>query len=183
MKKKYNNIIISKRYAKALFYYSIELGESDLVYNDLIKLENLIYKIDNLDLLIKNPLIINKKKIEIIIELLNFSSKISLQLIELIIQNNRELIIKLIIIEYKKIYHYKNKIYIIKLITPIYFDINFQKQIINKILYKINQNYQYKIDNKINNEIIGGFCIYIEEKKLDFTIKKLIFDIKNNFIN
>lgn len=180
MKKKYNNIIIAKRYAKALFYYANELGESIIVYNDMKKLEILI---SNFYFIIKNPLIINKKKIKIIIELMNLTSKSTLKIIKLIIKNNRELIIKLVAIEYQKIYRYINKIYKIIIITSINIDKSLQKEIINKILYKSYKNIQYEIENKIDNKIIGGFCIYIEDKKLDFTIKKSIFDIKKNFIN
>lgn len=185
MKYHYNNSLIAKRYAKALFIYGNQIGESDLVYHDLRMLKTYIDQIPNLNFFINNKLMLINKKLEIFFEIIKFSSIISSNLIKLLFQNNRIFILQAIILEYENIYNKINNIYKIQIITAIDIDILFQKKIINKLIsiYKLDNTFKYEIDHKINHEIIGGICIYIESKKLDLTIKTMMFHIKNNFIN
>lgn len=176
-----NNFKLSNVYAKSLYDYANDLKKSNLVYHDMKKVEKILRKFPKIIYyVLNNPLIKMNIKLNIIYSYFNFSCNLSKRFYKMVFFKKRGNILLDISIEYQKIYEYAKGIVKLQIISTIPLN-NFLYEKILIIVNKINSNVKYEILNTIDKNLIGGICLYIEDKKWDFSIKNTLIKIKKNF--
>ncbi len=172
---------ISVRYSKALFLTSQEKNVLERVNDDVLLLYNTCLNIEEFNKLLENPIVSSSTKRKIIESV--FSSnvhEITLSFLYLILKNNREAFIEDITRVFLDLYRKKMGFVSVSLTTAISIDDNLRKKIIKLI------NTAYKADvemtESVNENILGGFKLQIEDKLLDASVSTSLKKFKKELL-
>jgi len=139
-----------------------------------------IKKSNDLDLLLKSPVVNTDKKQQILLAVFGKNiSKLSTLFLDLISSKKRESLIQLIASSF--IEQYKNFKNII--VTEVTSAISLDNKQLNSIvsLFENTNNSTYEIVEKVSPEIIGGFIIRVGDKQIDASISKELRELKKTF--
>ena len=178
-------MVISKaaiRYAKALLDLAIEMKSLEPVYEDIVMIDGICQSNADFIAMLRSPIVAKRKKVEIYEAV--FQGKVNemtIGFLKLITTNSRENILPEItgsfIAQYKK-----NKgILDVHVTSAIALEDNVKKGIFEKI----HQHFEGDIEmhEKIDQSLIGGFVINIEDKQIDASIKNQLTNLKNILLN
>lgn len=176
-----NQSKISVRYAKALYQFSKEKNELDKVKNDMALLENTC-KIPDFKLALDSPQAKPLQKLEFIKAL--FSGKISettLSFINLVVSNKRDAYLEDMARQF--LYVYRKDQGIKKVTVTTAKKINTEQR--NKILSFVESNYNVNadIEERVDQSIIGGLILRIEDQQLDSSVSNKLKKIKQALFN
>ncbi|XXS36544.1 MAG: F0F1 ATP synthase subunit delta [Candidatus Karelsulcia muelleri] len=157
-----------KRYAKGFFFLVFNSKKEIFIKNEIEKILFILRK--NYIKPINTPFFKKKEKIFFFNKLM--IDKILLKLIQLLINDNKELLFISICLEYLK--YFKNKLSIID-----FFFLSKKHIIKYNIIFILNKREKtFIINNNIDN-IIGGFLLKGEYQYCNFTINNFLKKIKN----
>ncbi|HET9678472.1 MAG: ATP synthase F1 subunit delta [Buchnera aphidicola (Tetraneura akinire)] len=173
-----NRITIARNYSKAIL--NIAVKDGSIEYWEYVL--DLFSKVIELDIVKKKIFFSKNYVLEIFYSVLN--NKIDRKvrnLLSLIIENNRLLLLPEILKQFSILKNLKDNIIEIFLIS-VY---RIESLILDKITKKLVKDYPLKkilIKQKIDKSIIGGLIILVDGKKIDFSILAQMRQI-NNFLN
>jgi F-type H+-transporting ATPase subunit delta len=172
---------IAARYSKALFESVKEKKKLDKVYVNMNLVLNTINENHEINDFLQNPLVTAAHKESMLTAL--FGKKVeveTIQLFKLLIQNKRELYIqsiaRLFIDKYKS---FKN-IRTATLITAAPVNDSIKKKLIDLV----KETYQAEIElvEKIDEKIIGGFILRVDDQQFDASVHTRLAQIKQEFL-
>ena len=174
--------LLAKRYAEAVFELAIETKQVDRIAEDL----KLVYKVldENRELrkIISNPVIDTSKKINILNKLFGEQGKISdisIRFLNLITRKGREIYIMGICQAFENIYlEYKN-IVRAELVTAFDPDKEIRETVMAKL--KTISNKEVELNEIIDDNIIGGFIVRIEDYQLDASVANQLKKLGKSF--
>ena len=171
---------ITKRYAKSLIELSIERDQLMECYNDLVLVNKVCSENNDFILMLKSPIIGTDKKLAIIKSIFtNQLSKLTLSFIEIITKKKRESLLSSIAKSFIELYKTHNKIISASVITSVPLDESLREKII--LLVQKDTNFEVELDEKINQEIIGGSIVNIGDYQLDNSVKTQLKNLKNSY--
>lgn len=174
--------LLAKRYAQAVFELAIETNNVDRIAKDM----KLVYEVldENRELrkIIANPVIDASKKISILNKVFGELSgvcNLSIRFLRLITRKGREMYIMGICEAFDDIYlDYKNivKAELVTAYTP-------DKEIREAVLAKIKKisDKNIMLNESIDEDIIGGFIVRVEDYQLDASIATQLKRLSKNF--
>jgi F-type H+-transporting ATPase subunit delta len=170
------------RYAKALLDLTIEMKSLQKVYADVVMIDEICQ--DNRDFLamLQSPIIQKRKKIEIYKALFDGKvQEITLNFLNLITSNSRENIIPQITESFIKQYKTNKGILEVSVKSAIALEENVKKGIIEKV----QQHFKGEIElhEQVDQSLIGGFVVTIEDKQIDASIVNQLTNLKNILLN
>jgi len=172
---------ISVRYSKALFLTSQEKNVLESVNDDMLLLYNTCLDIEEFNKLLENPIVPSSTKRKIFESV--FSGKvheITFSFLSLILKNNREAFLEDITRVFLDLYRKKMGFVSVSLTTAVSIDDDLRNNIIEMI------NTAYKADVKmiesVNENILGGFKLQIEDKLLDASVSTSLNNIKRELL-
>lgn len=175
---------IGVRYAKALVSLSIEKNITSEVYLDVQLLNDTFNMQTQLSHFFLNPTVKTSRKIQLIKNVYKDNiSELTLNFILLVIKKGRELFLKDIFRNFFDFYRKLNKIKEVKLITHQEISEDTKENIIKLISKYLTDEYSVDIQHTVDNNLLGGFIMNVENKELDLSVKSQIELIKRNLIN
>lgn len=164
-----NNGKISIRYAKALLFSAKEAKVEEKVYSEMVTLESAFAQIDLLKQAMTNPTLTKEEKIKLINSVFNNkASKLTQSFITLVVNNSREDYFHRIALSYQDLYRKDKNIVVTHLTTAIEADEKIKSQIIKSV--EKQENSKVELRTSINPEIIGGYILDVDGKRLDASI-------------
>jgi len=162
--------IISKRYAKALFSFAIEMDQMEHVYADMLLVADVIQQNRKLYFIFKSPVIPGAKKIRIVRSLFEkHVSHLSMRFLELVLKKERALLIRFIAEGYIELYKDFNDIITIILLTAAPIEEGIRKEILDQLGYITNKTID--LVEEVNPGLIGGFILKLKDGKYDASIR------------
>jgi F-type H+-transporting ATPase subunit delta len=172
-----NESRISVRYSRALFQSALDKKILDTINRDMILVKD-ICAVPEMKEFLSNPVIRPSKKIEILHNLMGKDlHELTLSLIDLVVKHGREkylpAIARMFIHETKK----HNGITESVLTTAVKVDPEIKKQVSDMIA----NLFKTKVDLKeiIDESIIGGFVLKVEDNYIDGSVRNKLRKIKN----
>jgi F-type H+-transporting ATPase subunit delta len=148
----------------------------DNKYSDIQNLLDIININNDLYHFLSNPLLNSKKKYFFLYIIFNFDNFFS-KILQFINFKNKSSITT----TFMKLWNTKKKWIQINVITAIPLSYSMEEYIL--IFFKKYKNIKFFLEKKVNNNIIGGLILCIEDKELDSsleeTIRKLKIQLKN----
>jgi F-type H+-transporting ATPase subunit delta len=175
-----NQSQISVRYAKALFQIASEKQLLDEVYRDMGMLTD-TYGIPEFQTLLVQPFLKASQKCRLVESVLKkYINATSLSLIELVIKNKRETYLPGIARNYKDLYRKARGIRSAILVTahPV------EEKVINRLRELIRKTFtgEVELTKRLNEEIIGGFVLTIEDMQYDASVARNLQKMKNQLL-
>lgn len=175
-----NESKISVRYSRALFLSALDKNILDRIYRDMILISE-ISAIPEFRELITSPVILPSKKAKIIHNTLGKNlDALTLSLIDLVVKNGREsylpAIARVFISQTKEHKGITETI----LTTAVKVDEKIKKQIADFI----SDSFKTKVELKeiVDDNIIGGFMLRIEDKYIDASIRTKLNKIRKELL-
>jgi F-type H+-transporting ATPase subunit delta len=173
-------ILLAKRYAKALFELTLQEKATTRVHSDMEIVADVMAENRELRRVMTNPLITASKKYSLIKSLFGtFLSPLSLKFIEILIRKGREQQLAEIAIQFNKLYLDFNNIAVAELVTAYPSDASLRAKITELVAQNTDRTLQFK--ESIDPEIIGGFKLKIDDYLFDATISKIISNLHKEF--
>ncbi|WP_455542825.1 F0F1 ATP synthase subunit delta [Intestinibacter sp.] len=170
--------VIANRYAEALFQIGEEDNKTDNLYNELKEVSSLMTTNNDLNNVMKSPLVSKNEKIQLIDTL--FAGKIDNDLknfLKVLIEKGRISSIKAIEATYKELLNDKNNIIEGYVISAVSMDDEKIKELEKELSKKYNKN--VTLTNKVDKSILGGVLVRLGNTEIDGTIKTRLDGLKN----
>ncbi|MDD3771299.1 MAG: ATP synthase F1 subunit delta [Weeksellaceae bacterium] len=171
----------AKRYAKGLMQFATEIGKSSEINQEMIDLKNSIQNSRELAQFLSSPVLDSRRKNEIAKELFKNFSPATQNFIKLVIGQRREGLLRQIATQFNALYDYSNNIRTAEVISASELNDELIQEILNKAKAKMGENYSYKIENKVNPDLIGGFILRVGDKQIDSTVRASLNKLKKEF--
>ena len=173
---------VASRYAKSLFAISLENSAIDIVKKDLEQIEKMCSESTDLVSLLHSPVVKFDKKTEILKIIFPSLSTQTQQFVAFLCEKRREDSLRGIIQEFFQLYKKHNNIETIVLTTAHPLNTT-SKSNIDELIKNIVNNPIKKIDliTKVKEDLIGGFIIEIQDKRLDTSVKQTLNLLKREF--
>ena len=175
-----NESQISVRYAKALFQSALEKKQLDTVYGDM-ELVSDTCKVDDFMEMMMMPSLQVSQKITMANALFQkHLSKLSLSLINLVIENKREAHLAGIARNFSALYRKNQGIRSASLVTATPIDDASLKDI--KALIKKAYDSEVELSSAVDEDVIGGFILTVEDQQYDASVANSLKKIKKQLL-
>jgi len=174
---------LAARYAKSILDLSIEKGQLENVYNDMLFLQAACRTSKEFVNLLRSPIIKPAKKGKILDAIT--AGKISAltdAFIKLLLNKERESHLPEIANAFVDQYKTYKGIQVVKLTTAVPVGEEVRQAILRKVQSSEN-GHQIELDTAVREELIGGFIIEIGDRMVDASIAHELNNIKNQFQN
>ena len=173
---------IARRYAKAFFEFSHELGKIEAISKDVQYICDTFQENKELRFAITNPIIHIDKKNAILHAL--FKDKVdsvTLQYIQLVLKKRREIHLDLMCLEFDKLYKaHKNIVTLfIDSVEPL------EKYVLTAITNKVKSylDAELEIIERINPQLIGGVALHFNDYFVDASVKNSINRLRKELVD
>ena len=169
--------VIANRYAEALFQIGEEEKLTDMLYQELSEIVNLIKVNQDLFSILKSPVISKKEKISLIDNI--FEDKININIknfLKILIEQDRISFISDISDSYKELLNEKYNILEGFVISAIPMKKEEIKELEEKLSEKYNKN--VTLENKVDKSILGGVLVRLGNEEIDGTVKTRLDKMK-----
>lgn len=169
--------IVANRYAEALFQIGEEENLTDMMYQELSDVVNLIKVNQDFFSVLKSPVISKKEKISLIDNI--FENKININIknfLKILIEQDRISFILDISDSYKELLNEKHNILEGFVISAIPMKKEEIKELEEKLSKKYNKN--VTLENKVDKSILGGVLVRLGNEEIDGTVKTRLDKMK-----
>ncbi len=171
---------VAARYAKSFIDLTLEQGVLEQAYSDMKIILTLCETNPDFVNFLKSPLIKTDKKQAVLKKIFNKKlNKITDAYIQLITGKKREIYLAEIAAEFVNQYKEKKKILTAVITTAKGIDDIIRKEIME--IVRGTGSSEVVLQEKINNDIIGGFILRIGDKQVDASIARKLNTLKRSF--
>ena len=168
------------RYAKSLISISKEQNSLETSFNDMLLVSSVCSSNKDFVNLLKTPIVKTDLKIKILNELLAKSiSDLTLSFIILIAKKKREILLPEITECFIALYKNNKNIKEVSVVTAKPLDDDLRKEVMSYI--EKQSNSKIELEEIIDESLIGGAIIRMDDKQLDASISSKLKSLKNQF--
>lgn len=171
---------LAKRYASSLLSLATEQNKLEKVLSDMQYIGRVIDESNELEVILKSPIIKDSQKISVLQKLFGEDiDALTAKFIELLIKNSRETYLHEVIYSFINLYELKKNIKTAYITTS--------KPLNEKNLAKLKElTKRIKADSvnivqQIDESIIGGFKINIDDLQIDASVQSKLKELKREF--
>jgi F-type H+-transporting ATPase subunit delta len=162
--------VISTRYARAIYEYAAEKGNETAVYKEMQLLAKNFMAFPTLRVVMNDPTIAPEQKINVLVTACGMQVNETLkQILRLVIENKRANYMENIARMYDEVYRKAKGIVIVQLTTVEPASEKTKQALIPVIARATGGKVEFHTET--NPDIIGGFILQIEDKRLDASVK------------
>jgi len=171
---------LASRYAAAFYNFVVETDSIEIAYNDILLVQKVVTENKELKTVMESPIIPVEKKIKIFKKIFTkTTTETTIKFFTLVLKKRREPQMLMICREFIKIYYVKHNI------KEVYIT---SSQLLSQKMKNYLQNfiekdspYTYFFYYSVDNKIIGGFVIKIDDLYFDASILTKINKLKSEF--
>lgn len=173
---------ISKRYAKALLEYASPRGEDAAVYGRMKLLLRSMHAVPRLSEVLHNPVVPFEDKVELLMTAsgANEAEQSFRRFVELVLRNERELLLINMAVSYMGLYRLVNRITVVTIHTAV----PVSEFVTDRIKRDVMLRTRGPVDMEINVDpsIEGGMIFQINDLRLDASVMGQLEKIRRQFI-
>ena len=171
----------AQRYAKAILDLAQEQQVAKVVNNDMETIFQTITASDELQDVLASPVVKADLKKSALREIFKDAHTITLGSFDILLENNRIIILKAVAQKYNQLYNELNNIQVATVTTAIPLDTALEAKIQNKIMELTGNSATLK--NIVDPAIIGGFILRIGDLQYNASVARSLKDLKREFKN
>jgi F-type H+-transporting ATPase subunit delta len=172
--------IISQRYAKALFDLAQEMNILEKIYKDMLLVQSVIAETSELKRLLASPIIPPGKKSQVLRAIFEkYLDKLSFRFLQLVVKKEREAHLQNIADNFISLYKDFKNILPVKITTAQAIDAEVRQEILD--LLKDAEHKTIELEESVNEDLIGGFILNMDDRQYDASLQKKISRLKKDF--
>lgn len=171
----------ASRYAKSLLEMAIEQNVLDPVRNDMVYMSSVISENQDLQLMLKSPIVKSDKKITVIKSIFDAFHDLSKSFIDLIGTNGREDLLPHIANSFDMLYKEHKGIVDVEITSAKVLDETTKSAILEKV--KAAYKGDFVVNEKIDESLIGGFLVTVGDHQIDATVSRKFRDLRQVLTN
>lgn len=172
---------LASRYAKSLLDISLEQNVLEEVLNDMELIQSICESNYDLVLMLRSPVIKSDKKGAVLNAILDGKvQNVTLAFIELMLRKGREYFMPEIASAFIKQYKDFKNIRQVRLTTAVSIDEDLTRLIQDKVAQSVKDG-TIELNTEVDENLIGGFTLEVEDKLFDASIRRDLSDIKKQF--
>ncbi len=176
-----NESQISVRYAKALFQSAAEQTLLDAVYKDMELLSDTC-KLENFQYMLTMPSLQVSQKCKLINDIFKkYLSELSLSMINLVIQNKREIYLPGIARNFGELFRKSKGIRTAKLVTAASVD-DAAIKAIRELIKNAYDSDVVDLSSSVDEDVIGGFVLTVEDMRYDASVASSLKKLKKQLL-
>lgn len=176
-----NSGLIATRYATALLRFAEDSGTSAKVYDEMKVMAGVYENVHVLTVELEDPVLSTEKKKQLILSAAgNKVCDSTLRFIDLVLEKNREALLRSMALKYIDLYRKKYNIHQTVITTASAIDEATRERIISFIASETGGSVELR--TKIDPSILGGFVIELGSKKWDGSLSGQLQRIKASYI-
>ncbi|HTH58011.1 MAG TPA: ATP synthase F1 subunit delta [Cyclobacteriaceae bacterium] len=172
---------VASRYVKSLLSLAEEQKAVDAVHNDMQLFDKVCLENRAFANMLKSPIIKHDKKKEILEAIFKGKvHKLTLAILEMLTEKNREPLLPAIAHEFHNAYNEYKGIERATVTTTIAVDAKLKGEI-EAMVKKLSAKKQVELVEKIDKDLIGGFILNVGDRQIDASIKNKLKALKVKF--
>ncbi|MFO7720238.1 MAG: ATP synthase F1 subunit delta [Gillisia sp.] len=172
---------VSLRYAKAILDLAKDQSAADVVNGDMQTIFKTITASEDLQDALSSPVIKGGIKKNVLKEIFSDAHTITLGAFDILIENNRIAILKVVAQKYTLLYNEMNQVQAATVTTAIPLDAALEEKILLKVKELTGSG--ATIENIVDPSIIGGFILRIGDLQYNASVAKSLSNLKREFKN
>ncbi|NAY91607.1 ATP synthase F1 subunit delta [Muricauda sp. JGD-17] len=169
------------RYAKATLDYAIEKKAAEAVENDMRSIAKTISGSEELQSLLRSPIVKGESKRNALQEIFKGSNEITKGLVNTLTDNKRIAMLQEVAFKYIILHEKLKGEDVAYVTTAIPLTADLEKKILAQVT-KLTGN-KVTVENKIDENIIGGFVLRVGDLQYDASIANKLKGLKREFTN
>lgn len=174
--------LVAKRYAKALFDVALELNKLDVLKEEINSISWVLESENKLKAIFEHPKLSKQEKKDIVNSL--FKGKATdeiMNFLYILVDKRREKYISAIKKEYNSLYNTERGLIEGTITTAVPMSVEDKIKLQDKLSKEFGKT--IILDNIIDDSVIGGVLIRIQDKIIDSSVKGMLEDITKNLNN
>ncbi len=167
------------RYAKAVLSLASDQNAAEVVNSDMMLITNTVTGHLDLSEMLKSSVINSETKKTILLSVFPNLNKICTRLFEVLITNKRLNILNDVALKYSILFDELNGKEIAKVTTAVSMTNDLETKVLSKVKELTNKD--VKIENIIDESILGGFILRVGDKQYDASISSKLNKLKREF--
>ena len=175
-------MIVASRYAKSLLDLSVEKGQLEAVYADMLYVKNVCEASKELITFSNSPIIKADKKVATLKAL--FESKVNaltIGFLTIVANKRRESVIPEMAQSFVELYRTQKNIYTAVITSANGLDATTKQQALD--LVKSQLKGEVELVEKTNADLIGGFILRVGDKQIDRSVSRQLSSLKKQLTN
>lgn len=174
--------LLPRRYAKALYKFALEKGQTKEVYAMMQNLETAFDENPDLQKIMSNPFVSEAEKNSLINAAAGAKNDILDDFVKLLIKNNRIDIIRGTVLDYIEIYRQDKNIYHVEITSAAPLDVAGRDRLKDMVERHIDTGATAEYTYKVNPDLIGGFTVTINNRRLDASVSNELKQLRLSLI-
>ena len=167
------------RYAKALINLAIETKIEDKVNTDMALIVATVEKHPKLEEIIESPVVRSADKKEVLLEVFKDFQKLSVQLIDVLIDNKRISLLYQVAKKYNQLHNSLKDAQVAKVTTATPLTNDLRSKVLDKV--KSLTGKATSIENIVDESILGGFILRLGDLQYDASVSNKLEKLKREF--
>lgn len=175
------DVRVASRYVKSLLGLAVERGVLDQVHQDMQMLDRIFGTNRDLVNMLRSPIIRHEKKRSVLEKI--FKGKVnglSFDIIDILTRKNREGLLPAIATEFHVAYNEYKGIGKATVTTTVPMDAALRAEI-EIIVKQLSQKSKIELEEKVDQNLIGGFLLNVDDRQIDASIKSKLKTLKLKF--
>lgn len=169
--------IVAYRYAKALIDLANQQGVVNEVNKDMLFFETICEENPSFVAVMANPIVRHDKKLGILKKIFeNNVNSVTFSIFSVLTKKNREKLIYPIAKEFQKLYNLQTGVQIVEISSSVALT-DAQKDQFSKLVSEAI-NKQVKIQESVDESLIGGYVLKVGDTQIDTSVKKKLNELK-----
>lgn len=170
----------AKRYVRALFEIANVDAARSALNNEFIQIKNVFAENKDLQLVVKNPIVAEDLKQSIITSVFSSASEQLRNLFIVLGANKRISLLEQIAVTYISVFEKSNNIQRATVTTAVALDADTETKVQQKV--KELTGFEALLTSKVDDSILGGFVLRIEDMQFDASIAGSLQSVKRKLV-
>ena len=177
-----DNGLIPRRYAKALYKYALEKGETKRIYELSKRVIDAFRENSDLQKVLSNPFISDEDKEKLLMAAAGGEDQIFHQFVLLIISQKRVEFANAMMLAYRDIYRKENHISQAKITTAVKLDEDRMKKL-RKLVTDAFKDRELEFSEAVDPALIGGFLIDVDSVRMDASLSNELEQLRQTLLS
>jgi F-type H+-transporting ATPase subunit delta len=175
------DVRVASRYVKSLLGLAVERNVLDLVHQDMQMLDRIFGTNRDLVNMLRSPIIRHEKKRSVLEKIFKGNvNGLTFDIIDILTRKNRENLLPAIAKEFHVAYNDYKGIGKATVTTTVPMDASLRAEI-ETIVKQLSKKTKIELEEKVDQNLIGGFVLNVEDHQIDASIKSKLKSLKWRF--